>query len=293
MNNLTKALQAMAKTAKQSAKRAEAANMLVDPNQVISVLKMIEMLTNIHQGDKGDTPVKGKDYFTAQEAAIFLKMATPVKGKHYFTTDEINKFIEAVRPVKGQDYFDGIDGQDGVNGVANMSEVDQEIAKEMTLCMDTHKKEFDHKLIHDSKMIGELEVDVSTIQEGDIIQRKGNKLVGVKIKIPDVSGLRNYVAQQGVSNIRSFTVTQNIQLDAMGLYCIDASLGNVTVTLPSASGRENTWFEILRLDDSSNTVTITPSGSETMSGMTTFQLTDQWSTIQLFAYSNNYLIRNG
>ena len=39
------------------------------------------------KGDKGDTPIKGKDYFTDDEinklVAYILKESTPVKGKHY------------------------------------------------------------------------------------------------------------------------------------------------------------------------------------------------------------------
>ena len=32
----------------------------------------------------GKTPKKGEDYFTKEEAELFLRLATPIKGKHYF-----------------------------------------------------------------------------------------------------------------------------------------------------------------------------------------------------------------
>lgn len=35
------------------------------------------------KGDKGETPVKGKDYFTPEEVRAFLQAATPIKGVHY------------------------------------------------------------------------------------------------------------------------------------------------------------------------------------------------------------------
>ena len=73
------------------------------------------LMTNLEgpKGDDGDTPVKGKDYFTDKEIADFLNKATPVKGKDYYTEAEVAEIRKAVTPVKGQDYRDGVDGTDG------------------------------------------------------------------------------------------------------------------------------------------------------------------------------------
>lgn len=69
------------------------------------------------KGDKGDTPEKGKDYFTTREINEFISAATPIKGKDYFTSSEIREFKKQVTPVKGEDYFDGKDGEDGKDSV--------------------------------------------------------------------------------------------------------------------------------------------------------------------------------
>lgn len=63
-------------------------------NQTFGDLNMSELINKAVtlKGDKGDMPVKGKDYFTF---------------------DEIEQFKQEVTPVKGIDYRDGIDGKDG------------------------------------------------------------------------------------------------------------------------------------------------------------------------------------
>lgn len=76
-------------------------------------------------GDPGYTPVKGLDYFTAEEILQFKKEVTPrkdvdytdgkdgrtpEKGLDYFTEEEIADFKKAVTPVKNKDYFDGEPG---------------------------------------------------------------------------------------------------------------------------------------------------------------------------------------
>lgn len=156
--------------------------------------------------------------------------------------------------------------------------------------VNDHKKEFDHTLLHKSDQLGPLTLDEATIAEGKYFQVQGGKIVCVDLPKVQQIAQPYYNAQQGVSNVRSFTVTASRELDAMGIYIIDATAGDVTITVPSASGRENHWFELIRIDSSSNTVTISPTGTETLSEMTTYQL-QQWSDIKLFAFNGNYLIR--
>lgn len=242
------------------------------------LLKALVERVELAKGDKGDKPIAGIDFPIPKDGEDGY---TPKKGVDYFDGED------GYTPKKGVDYFDGKDGED-----ADMSIVQPIAEKEAESAIKDHKKEFDHKLIHDSKILGKLELNEESLFEGAILQVKGNKLVA--IELPDASRkineLRNWTASQGVSNVRSFTVTANTELDAMGIYVIDASAGNITITVPSAAGRENHWFELIRIDSSENTVTLTPTGSETMSGMTTYQMS-QWTDIKIFAYNGNYLIR--
>lgn len=231
------------------------------------------------KGDKGPIPVKGVDYYTEEEARVFLEAATPVKGEDYFDGEQ---GIEGPKGERGKRGEIGPVGPKGEN--ANMEEISQEISD----VMKSHEKTNDHKLLHDSKVLAGLDVDISTVQEGDLLQRKGNKWVGVKLP----KNTQQFISSQGASNLRSISVTASRELDSMGIYIIDASAGNITISLPTAAGREEYMYELIRIDSSANTVTITPNGSETMSGMTDYQLVNQWSTITLFAYNGNYLMRH-
>lgn len=77
------------------------------------------------------------------------------------------------------------------------------------------------------------------------------------------------------------------------LLLIDASSGNVTITLPAASiGYDAAWktgmkFSFVRLDGSGNTVTIQRAGSDTISGATSFTLTTQWQERGVLCGGNN------
>ena len=68
------------------------------------------------KGDKGDSPIKGIDYFTPSEIQEIiqhvLRQATPIKGKHYFDGAKGEK---GERGENGKNGMDGIDGQDGRN----------------------------------------------------------------------------------------------------------------------------------------------------------------------------------
>lgn len=88
------------------------------------------------------------------------------------------------------------------------------------------------------------------------------------------------------SNHGNYYKVSNITSDgSAGLqayfYTIDATAGNVTVTLPAASTAfGNTMgitYKFQRIDNSGNTVTIQRAGSDTINGGTSFTLTTQWS----------------
>jgi hypothetical protein len=79
------------------------------------ISKMVAFLSEM-KGEKGYTPVKGKDYFTDEEIDDFKSTVTPVSGIDYFTDEETEQFLKDITPVKGTDYFDGEDGYTPVKG---------------------------------------------------------------------------------------------------------------------------------------------------------------------------------
>jgi hypothetical protein len=91
------------------------------------------------------------------------------------------------------------------------------------------------------------------------------------------------------SNQGNFFKVSNITTDgtaslAAYFYTIDATSGNVTVTLPAASTAfGNTMgitYKFQRIDNSGNTVTIQRAGSDTINGATSFTITTQWTQVK-------------
>ena len=76
-------------------------------------LKKMNSFIEAVRGEPGYSPVKGKDYYTDEEAKDFLEKATPVKDKHYRdgidghtpTKEELLQIIEPLipEPIPGKD----------------------------------------------------------------------------------------------------------------------------------------------------------------------------------------------
>lgn len=58
---------------------------------------LVDVFFDAMRGDKGDSPVKGVDYFTEEEAKAFLEVCTPVKGLDYFTDKEVEGIVKSVK----------------------------------------------------------------------------------------------------------------------------------------------------------------------------------------------------
>jgi hypothetical protein len=81
-------------------------------------------------------------------------------------------------------------------------------------------------------------------------------------------------------------VTSDITLDLTKHYVrIDATSGNVTITLPAASTAFGSTVGIhyifKRIDNSGNTITISRAGSDTIDGGTSITLTAQYEVKEL------------
>ena len=71
---------------------------------------------------------------------------------------------------------------------------------------------------------------------------------------------------------------------------VDATTGNVTITLLPAREMEQKRLTIKKTDASANTVTIDASGTETIDGALTRVITTQYASIEIMAYNGNWLI---
>lgn len=90
------------------------------------------------------------------------------------------------------------------------------------------------------------------------------------------------------------TLTSSSSLtETIGLYTklIDATSGNVTITLPTAAGNMAA-FIIKKIDSSANTVIIDGNSSETIDGDTTVTIYDQYNYIEIISDGTNWKIIN-
>ncbi|TAH34092.1 hypothetical protein EYC59_03790 [Candidatus Saccharibacteria bacterium] len=70
----------------------------------------------------------------------------------------------------------------------------------------------------------------------------------------------------------------------------NATSGNVTITIPAASGLAGYRFYIKRVDGSANTVTVQRSGSDTIDGMTSFTLDQQYTAFAVVSNGSAWYI---
>lgn len=70
----------------------------------------------------------------------------------------------------------------------------------------------------------------------------------------------------------SFVSSSGAITDDMYIILVDASAGDVTLTLPAASAQPGRVIEIKKIDSSTNQVIIDPSGADTIEGESTLEL---------------------
>jgi hypothetical protein len=74
-------------------------------------------------------------------------------------------------------------------------------------------------------------------------------------------------------------LTSNTTLDGQyGLILVDATSGNINLTLPSCTKIGKKDYYVQKVDSSSNTVTLTCDGSDTIRGDSTLIIHFQWSS---------------
>lgn len=107
---------------------------------------------------------------------------------------------------------------------------------------------------------------------GDVSGRNSVVLGGYEVTMADsatVAAPRLY--SRGGNSLGITTVTTNTTINKWDYYTIlvDATSGNITITLPAVSSSANVIFIIKKIDASANTVTIDPNASELIDGNTT------------------------
>ncbi len=126
-----------------------------------------------------------------------------------------------------------------------------------------------------------LTVDTSTLH----VDNTGDRL-GVGTTSPLVTlDVNGGIAANLVTKTADYTATA---LDHTIL--VNATSGNVTITLPAAATVQHQILVIKRLDSSANTITIDANASETIDGQTTTTLRDQYNAITIQSDGSNWFI---
>jgi hypothetical protein len=76
----------------------------------------------------------------------------------------------------------------------------------------------------------------------------------------------------GSSAAKVSTVSTNTTLGDQTFILVDASAGAITITLPTAVGIGDRYYHIKKIDSSSNKITISATGGQTIDGSTSYQL---------------------
>lgn len=75
-----------------------------------------------------------------------------------------------------------------------------------------------------------------------------------------------------------------------GVILVDASAGAVTITLPDATASDTYFLEVKKIDSSANAVTVNRAGTDTIDGLTSWVLSDQYDFIHLQSGNNTWNI---
>jgi hypothetical protein len=101
--------------------------------------------------------------------------------------------------------------------------------------------------------------------------------------------LSNYTLLDG-SNTGITTVTSNTTLGSQRDVLVDATSGNITITLPLASSNSGRQYRIKKIDSSSNTVTIARTSSDTIDGATSQVISSQWVSLSPRSNGTNWFL---
>ena len=98
-----------------------------------------------------------------------------------------------------------------------------------------------------------------------------------------------------ILNITNVTGTPYTILSTDAILLVDASIENMTLTLPTSIGIEGKTYIIEKIDSTTNIVTVDGSGAETINSDSQFDLLDQYESVEptaiLFSdFSTNWMI---
>lgn len=128
---------------------------------------------------------------------------------------------------------------------------------------------------------------ISALTAGNAIQDADEFAVArgaANVKVLGSEMMRLWQSSQITSASSPYTMDFGTVLE------VDASGGNVIVDLPTILANKGKSLVVKKMDGSANTVTITPTGGQTIDGQATHVLTQQYEGLQAVVGSLQWLI---
>ena len=185
----------------------------------------------------------------------------------------------------------GDKGEPGKDGEEADYSLVKPIAKEVSeKVVKDHEKNHDHNLIHEPKMLGTLELNEESLKEGAILQIQGNKLVAIDLP----SQQARAAGSSFTSRYRLKTVTESTTVDPLDqVVHVDATAGDITLTLYAAEGNEGSHTFFKRIDTVlTNTVTFATPNSETIDFDTLYRLVNTGSGAEIYTDAVNFFLKH-
>ena len=256
-----------------------------------SLLGVLMKQFELAKGEKGDKPIAGVDYPIPKDGKDGY---TPQAGKDYMREPR-----DGAKGDKGDRGDVGPRGPKGEKGQRGPKGKDADIKKVLPmintankLIMEQHNKKYDHDLLHDSKILGSLELDEESLKDGSVLQIKDRKLVAVPMPTLDAPWMGRSGAAHSRYKIQTVTASASIDPQA-NVVLVDASGGDITLTLYEAAGQEGTYTYFKRVDDTlTNSVTFATPNSETLEFETAYRLVNEGSGCEIFSDGTNFLIKH-
>jgi hypothetical protein len=120
-------------------------------------------------------------------------------------------------------------------------------------------------------------------QFNNVLRLYFNQLNNVLGPLINAANTNNFAAIETVTGDYTATIFDSTIL-------CDATSASLTVTLPAASGLAGRLFNIKKIDSTTNTVTIAPSGADTVDGDTSAIIELQWVNVVVHSDGANWYI---
>lgn len=217
------------------------------------------------KGDKGDSPIKGKDYFTSKEISQFKKEVTPVKGVDYFDGEPaepidveqvVLEVLSNIPEIKDSSPDSGVEIVDKINDLPTDDETLKIDAKHIKNLPKSHGGGTVSQHFYQLQ-----DVVFTDLQDNDIPVWNATDQRWENDTVAGASGIeRNTAVVSTDTSMGASTKTDYVYLVS----------GLTTMTLPTAVGNTNRYtVKNVGSDD----VTIATTGGQTIDGAATAVLT--------------------